>query len=49
MGREDVKNSFQVYTTQEGIQEFKNNPQVFTIQGSIEEIKKTLGIHYQSE
>ena len=34
-----LKNTAQVYTTQEGIEEIKNNPQVYTTREGTEEIK----------
>ena len=41
MGREDIENSCQVYTTQDDIEEIKNNPQVPTTQEVKEEIKSS--------
>ena len=41
MGRQDIKSSFQVYTTQDDIEEIKNNPQVHTTQEVKEEIKSS--------
>ena len=39
---QEIKNSPQVYTTQEGIEVIKNNPQVYATQEGIEEIEITL-------
>ena len=41
MGREDIENSFQVYTTQDDQKKIKNNPQVYTTQEVKGEIKSS--------
>ena len=41
MGREDITNSFQVYTTQDDKKKIKNNPQVYTTQEVKGEIKSS--------
>ena len=41
MGREDIENSFQVYTTQDDQNKIKNNPQVYTTQEVKGEIKSS--------
>ena len=41
MGKEDIKNSFQVYTAQDDKKKIKNNPQVYTTQEVKGEIKSS--------